>query len=529
MVFWNGGTMNDDEGITLTIENVVENELPTANEPTNEASYSEVFRNVDFMKLLTGQFFSNFGDAIFRISIQFYVYYLTGSATAMTLILAVQTIPWVIIGPIAGVFADRVSRKAIMIGADIIRGFSILMLPLLPFIFNEATIIYGVAVIAFILGAASATFVAPRSAAVPEITGLRLYVKAISLSQLIFQTLSVIGPLIAAPIYLALHEQTFWITSACYFFSAIIIFLTKIPSAIRDVKEKIGLRLVLRDLKNGFSFLLRHPTVRLVIILFTFIVIGTAFAGPLLLPYLFEIKHNAISIQYFTTPKSIFSAKNLAHILQQYYNTTLYTQFQYFNIPGIDQYIRDPSYIAAHYYDAFIPKYTLSIRTGLRSLSESQYAYIGASSALGAVTGNLTFGRFEKKIGRSRALLFGSIAISGYYFVFFFKPGLVVLLFLGLALGFFNGMMSLSVNGLFAENVPNKVRGRAYSATNAYIQILSVSCLAVSGLTADSIGLVMTITGSGIFLLITTVIMTLWTKVYRFADEKPNPELVAYK
>ena len=167
MVFWNGGKMNDDEGVILAIENVVEEELPTDIEPTKEASYSEVFRNVDFMKLLSGQFFSNFGDAIFRISIQFYVYYLTGSATAMTLILAVQTIPWVIIGPIAGVFADRVSRKAIMIGADIIRGVSILMLPLLPYIFNKSTIIYGVAVIAFILGAAAATFVAPRKPTAP--------------------------------------------------------------------------------------------------------------------------------------------------------------------------------------------------------------------------------------------------------------------------------------------------------------------------------------------------------------------------
>ncbi len=466
----------------------------TISSPEAEPTYLDVFRNKDFMKLLSGQFFSNFGDAIFRISIMFFVYRMTGSATAMTLVLAAQTIPWIIIGPIAGVFADRVSRKAIMIGADIIRGISILMLPLLPYVFSTNTIIYGVVVITFILGAASATFVAPRSAAIPEITGMRLYVKAISLSQLVFQTLAVLGPIFAAPIYVLLEEQTFWITSGCFFISAVVIYFTTIPSASREKEEKISFKLVFNDLKSGFAFLVKHPTVRLLIFLFTFLIIGTAFAGPLLLPYLFEIKHNAVAIQYFNIPSTVFRGSN-------------------------------PSYLAVHYFGAVLENYQPSFLEVLRNLSDKQYGFLGASSALGSVLGNLIFGKFEKKIGRPRAILLGSIAIAGYYFVFFFKPGFIVLLFAGLTMGFFNGMFSLAINALFAENVPNEIRGRAYSATNAYIQVLSVACLALSGLTADSIGLVITITGSGIFLLITTFIIIALTKVYRFAAEPPNPNL----
>jgi len=88
----------------------------------SEPSYRDVFKNKDFMRLLFGQFFSNFGDAIFRIAIIMYVYSITGSKTQMTLVLAAQTIPWVIIAPIAGVFADRVNRKTMMISSDILRG-----------------------------------------------------------------------------------------------------------------------------------------------------------------------------------------------------------------------------------------------------------------------------------------------------------------------------------------------------------------------------------------------------------------------
>ena len=520
--------MNDDNDPVLSTETLPSKENSTV-EKTEEATYLDVFKNKEFMKLLTGQFFSNFGDAIFRMSIQFYVYALTGSATAMTLILAAQIIPWVIIGPFAGVFADRISRKVIMIGADIVRGTSILFLPLLSFIFaSETAIVYGIAVIAFILGAASATFVAPRSAAIPEITGLRLYVKAISLSQLIFQTLAVIGPLIAAPIYLVLGEQTFWITSACYFLSGIVIFFTIIPSASRDKNEKIGTKLVLRDLKNGFIFLVKHPAVRLVLFLFTFLIIGSSFAGPLLLPYLFEIKHNAIAIQYIRTPTTIWYLKNVTHIAAHYYNDFVSAAI-YFNTPLSMLKSKNAGYLAYFHFGNPIIRYTPSLKDIFRSLSESQYAYIGASSALGAIAGNLFFGRFEDKIGRSKALLFGSLAISSYYFAFLFKPGLIALLILSLLMGFFNGMMSLGINAIFAENVPNEVRGRAYSATNAYIQVLSVACLSISGLTADSIGIVVTMTGAGIFLLLTTSIITFLTKAFKFADEEPNPNFVDYQ
>ncbi|MCK4973039.1 MAG: MFS transporter, partial [Candidatus Heimdallarchaeota archaeon] len=175
--------MDDDfDSSKKFVDSSIENERFAVTEDSQkEPSYVEVFKNKNFMKLLSGQFFSNFGDAVFRVAIQLYVYEITLSITSMTLILAVQTLPWIIIGPIAGVFADRISRKALMIGADIVRGIAILALPFM-------SSIYGIAVIAFILGAASATFVAPRSAAIPEITGMRLYVKAISLSQLVFQT-----------------------------------------------------------------------------------------------------------------------------------------------------------------------------------------------------------------------------------------------------------------------------------------------------------------------------------------------------
>ena len=59
-------------------------------------------------------------------------------------------IPWIIVGPIAGVLADRISRKAIMVTADAVRGILTLII---PFTENIGTL----KIIVFFIGVASAS------------------------------------------------------------------------------------------------------------------------------------------------------------------------------------------------------------------------------------------------------------------------------------------------------------------------------------------------------------------------------------
>lgn len=417
-------------------------------ETEQESTYKDVFKNRNFVKLLTGQLFSNFGDAVFRISIVLYVYSLTGSASRMTIVLAAQTLPWILIGPISGVFADRISRKAIMVGADALRAISIIAIPFVQSF-------YPLLIIAFLDGVGSSAFAAPRSAAIPEIVGLKAYVKAISISRLIFQTFAVLGPLIAAPVYAFFGAPTFWITSGCYVLSAIVISRTLIPSASRD-KDKISAKTVFSDLKEGLVYLFQHPIIRILIILFTFLTIGSAFAGPLLYPWIFEVRYAG--------------------------------------------------------------------ETLLEQIAQTEYGIIGAIVAFGTVAGNILFGKFEKKIGRSRAIIAGTISIVVYYVIFQFTPSIYLIGALGLIMGTLNGMMSLSINAYFAEEVPNEIRGRAYSATNAYLQVFSVTCLSISGLTSEYIGIANTMLVASGIILLGFVILSISTKLFNFSKiTEPTP------
>ena len=409
-----------------------------------ESSYRDVFRNKEFVKLLSGQFFSNIGDAVFRISIVLYVYSLTGSAAQMTFVLAAQTLPWILIGPISGVLADRVSRKAIMVSADFLRAASIIAIPFV----NS---FYILLIIAFIDGVGSSSFAAPRSAAIPEIVGLKSYVKAISVSRLIFQTLAVLGPLMAAPIYAFFGPPAFWITSGCYALSGLIILRTVIPSASRE-KETLTVKTIFSDMKEGLVFLFKHPIIRTLLVLFAFVVIGTAFAGPLLYPWIFEIRHGGNML--------------------------------------------------------------------LEQLANIEYGIIGALVALGTVIGNILFAKFEKKIGRSRAIIAGVVALAIYYMIFIFTPSIYVIGAFGLVTGIMLGMHSLSINAYFAEEVPNEIRGRAYSATNAYIQVFSVVCLSLSGLTSEAIGIANTMLMASGILLLGIVLLSVKTKLFKFTNFK---------
>ncbi len=78
-----------------------------------------IFRNRSFGLLWLGQLLSAGGDWLLAVAVPVYVFRLTGSARDTGLAVVAQILPWLVVGPVAGVFADRWSRRRIMIGADL--------------------------------------------------------------------------------------------------------------------------------------------------------------------------------------------------------------------------------------------------------------------------------------------------------------------------------------------------------------------------------------------------------------------------
>jgi len=86
------------------------------------ASYSELLKsNRNFRRLWAGQVISELGTWFSFIAELGLIRMLSGSPLMTTALLVARLLPFLLVAPIAGVLADRRSRKQIMIAADLIR------------------------------------------------------------------------------------------------------------------------------------------------------------------------------------------------------------------------------------------------------------------------------------------------------------------------------------------------------------------------------------------------------------------------
>jgi MFS family permease len=88
-------------------------------------SLSEYWRltreNRNFRRLWSAQIISEIGDWFYTLAIYSLLLEYTGKASSVALALMLQVLPQTFIGPIAGVINDRISRRKVMIAADLSR------------------------------------------------------------------------------------------------------------------------------------------------------------------------------------------------------------------------------------------------------------------------------------------------------------------------------------------------------------------------------------------------------------------------
>src|SRR5262247_353916 len=92
------------------------------NAPMKSFGYTALLRsNSNFRRLWIGQIISELGDWFNNIAVLALAMHLTGSGLVVSVVLLSRTLPTVVFGPPAGVFADRFKRRTLLLGADYLR------------------------------------------------------------------------------------------------------------------------------------------------------------------------------------------------------------------------------------------------------------------------------------------------------------------------------------------------------------------------------------------------------------------------
>jgi MFS family permease len=172
--------------------------------------------------LVLAQGISVTGDMVLLTAASIVVFRETGSVTAVSLLLGLAVIPTILLGPIAGTFADWYSRRRIMLGADLLSAFACLV----ALAVNQVVRIEASAFVSIVCVASLAAFYRPASQALlPSLVSNEQLGRANSALRLATSVANIAGP--AAAAFMVAHgglEFVLWADAASFLVSAALVF-----------------------------------------------------------------------------------------------------------------------------------------------------------------------------------------------------------------------------------------------------------------------------------------------------------------
>jgi len=217
-----------------------------------------LWRNRDFKLLFSAQIISLLGSGVTTVGLALFAYQLTGGVSATAVIgnaLMLRILAFLLFSQPAGVIADRVSRKKILIAADLLR-FG--LLALFPFI----TAVWQIYALIFAINAVTAFFTPTFEASIPEVVGNEQYVQALSFSRVAVDVEAVAAPAVAGLLVALLGVRwVFWFDALTYLVSALLVMPAHIPRAAIEIAP-LSWRNFLDEITHGARILWREPALR---------------------------------------------------------------------------------------------------------------------------------------------------------------------------------------------------------------------------------------------------------------------------
>jgi MFS family permease len=211
-----------------------------------DSTNDSLLRNSRFLRLWIGQGTSFVGDAVSMVALVVLVVEISDSASAVGGALVARLLP-TIASPLAGVLADRIDRRVVLVTSDLARAVLILGL---VFARDLATIY----VLVFLLGLARTIFNPTIRAAFPSVVGGGDLTRANALISSTFSTSIMVGPALGGLLVASIGvDAAFLADAVTYLVSAILLSKVHLPHPRRKSEEEAGF---VRELRSGFGYLI---------------------------------------------------------------------------------------------------------------------------------------------------------------------------------------------------------------------------------------------------------------------------------
>ncbi len=258
-------------------------------------------RHRTFRLLFGGQLVSDLGDWLdFLALIALIVYQWDLGPSALAALSVAVALPFAVIAPLSGVWADRLPRKTLMVAADLGRALVVFGLVFAP---NLSTVL----VLVFVRGVFSTFFGPARQATIASVVPQADLLAANSLSQLSFQLTKILGPVLGGLLVAAVGPRSAFLINAVTFLVSAA-FLVQLPNSApvaqttEDTEEQAPR--FWREFRAGLSYLIHRRSLVMAVasnsaawfIIFTFDSLGVLALRELGIEALFGLTVGSIGL-----------------------------------------------------------------------------------------------------------------------------------------------------------------------------------------------------------------------------------------
>lgn len=234
-----------------------------------KVGYLDIFRQVEYMKMMVAALINRFGDSIDAIASVWIVYEITGNAAWSAMMFGVNRIPSIVVTPLAGAWVEGRKKKTIMVVTDLIRAACVAFVATGYMMgFLQA---WMLVITTLIISTVEAFRGPANSALLPKVLEKKYYEYGMSLSSTLGSIVELIGTAIAATIIALIGTSgAIYVDMATFIMSAVIIMFVNTREQ-NLVKKKFDSKEYFGDLADGFSYVKKDDMLKVFMLLSIFL------------------------------------------------------------------------------------------------------------------------------------------------------------------------------------------------------------------------------------------------------------------